>query len=1272
MTPRDDGDAQATRHRSVRRKEGRGRQAGRLLSRAGWLDAPLAFWTGERQAVPRLTDAFLPLRAVLQDRLADLPAGLYAVRVGFPESRVLPPDRHAPDSRQPDLPPAVGPLRLEITSVDLVTRERIAETARAIEAVARYPKAGTRFVASIDRWRRHAWTRLDESRRAVEGAAAWPASAPAALALEARALWLGAGLPPSSGLPDPVLSAWAARSPDPDPPATRLAAVELGRRHAQAACHAGNSDWAAAGRALTHWPAAAVAWAAAAIGPGALAALSAAAPALDDPLAATWAEERRIAGAATTPDEIVDLARLLQVVAATRGEPARRHAALGRLTVQALQSPGSWLPGQDPVSAREGTDQIRELALTHAYADVRSLAADCLHRVPGSLHDLVERWIGDEVLGWGRFAYVDHLLARAAATLGLPVRDSLYVDPTPDLLRSRAPGSALDPAGGTAVVTVANRLRWKGAAHASAALADWLEVCRPLVPLGTFWHDVLAIVPSSDMPFDADRARLLVESSSCHGPRIATELALGPGLPGADARTLLPAVLARGPIATERVFRRDLWLPDEDSLDAALTWMAAVERRPRAGGTDPSIPMPRRAFIVSDRAVRDALLSIGLHAWGESRADARQIECLVDALARAASRTGTDYLGAALPRLGSVAALLGDRVLRPGEGTAPRPERGDDAPFTALAILDVCARWLHAGFKDVARLARVLANRWRSPLQAGEEWDREDADRDELIVRLSEGRIPRFLSLLTHLPAPRRFPWRALEGWILVQAHPTARSWVSACLDRTELLARVVHLLERIALVMRLDPGTTAVRLFGRLDQSSGRVPGWPSWVPPDAVVMLDQVARASELAGLPAAVPGSVQRILDRSSALEQEREALRARIDRGTPTRAERARLDKLERFAADADARMAELRKDLCRALPKQLALVGLAAIESIVRHDLEQRWRRVLGGDCPSLDDPAWDNALHMLGSITRNRRALVRLLRHAARGDQGWARELPPNVAFLAGLEAAGLHPDEWLADRSLVVPGPRGPLTVYASSDPLEVLQMGSLFGTCLSAGRFNAHAAVAAAVEANKRVLYVKDAAGRVLGRQLLALTPAGELIGFTAYGAAADEPERHGAWVKLALELLALDMARASGARLKPGPEVSSGLDAAEEQSLMLFCRGYVDVPEPFDWWIETLAAEAPRSGEADRARLRTLLEGQLPTGRDARTRPAPERDALGWAACRALLWLGADAPALSAGQEQALGLSTRHRALLANAHAGTASPREPGAPRRPPGPS
>jgi hypothetical protein len=148
------------RSRSPTFRNHRTRLAARVVARTAWLDAPLVFWTGERQDVPRLVDAVLPLQALLRDRLADLPAGLYAVSVGFPECPPADHGRRQPSEQAPATAVPGGPLALEVTAIHAVTRELVADTARAIEAAARFPRAAARLVGPVADWRRAALARL--------------------------------------------------------------------------------------------------------------------------------------------------------------------------------------------------------------------------------------------------------------------------------------------------------------------------------------------------------------------------------------------------------------------------------------------------------------------------------------------------------------------------------------------------------------------------------------------------------------------------------------------------------------------------------------------------------------------------------------------------------------------------------------------------------------------------------------------------------------------------------------------------------------------------------------------------------------------------------------------------------------------------------------------------------------------------------------------------------------------------------------------------------
>ena len=72
---------------------------------------------------------------------------------------------------------------------------------------------------------------------------------------------------------------------------------------------------------------------------------------------------------------------------------------------------------------------------------------------------------------------------------------------------------------------------------------------------------------------------------------------------------------------------------------------------------------------------------------------------------------------------------------------------------------------------------------------------------------------------------------------------------------------------------------------------------------------------------------------------------------------------------------------------------------------------------------------------------------------------------------------------------------------VHLERNPIRVLQMGNYFDTCLSFGGINLFSTVPNACELNKRVVYATNAAGRVVGRKLIAINEAGALVGFHSY---------------------------------------------------------------------------------------------------------------------------------------------------------------------------
>jgi hypothetical protein len=713
-------------------------------------------------------------------------------------------------------------------------------------------------------------------------------------------------------------------------------------------------------------------------------------------------------------------------------------------------------------------------------------------------------------------------------------------------------------------------------------------------------------------------------------------------------------LLEARPWRAEPAAEADSWSsgpPSQAVVERAVRWLADLRRaRQAAFPSEAGLPLARAAFAMRNVRAREAVLEVGARL---ARAGSVRWETLASLLDELSRRVEWQHLSASLARptvdrwIGPVSSLL----------TRTHPPRSTAVDEAAVDAVGLVLQWCEHGFALDDRLLGLLASTEGAELRSLVE--RCDRDARDLALRVSDGSLPRLRHVLELGQGPRRHSWPLLPAWTLLERHPALRSGIQGCFDRPELVARTMRMLERLALAIRLSPG---ISLGGRVAQleTGERKVELPGFVPSDAARSLRRLAHLSTESGSAEPLPRSLRKVLRSPEAMLDERRALRLRAKTSGLDERQRARLDKLERIGAEPAALREQLARQLARAIPKHLSLATLGALEAAARAETSEHWRKVLaapGGEVP--ETPDWDNALDMVRSVHHNRRILTELLRHEVCGDRSWARRLPANQAFLEALSAHGLDAQAWLGPLSRSLATRAGRLLAYGADDPLEVLRMGNLFGTCLSADGCNAHAAVAAAVEVNKRVLYLRDARGRVQGRRLLALTREGELLGFHSYGSGeqpvaptAPRTQRDAPampdvrpWVKLAFDLLSLDLARASSARLRRFADTSPGLYLTEEEdsSLQLSCRGYFDHLEPFDWWIEALSLEGSAGGERDQALVSEWLTGRLPAGLPGlATRP--------WETCRALLWLGSRAPQLSATRVAALGLGRDQLGVLA----------------------
>lgn len=178
--------------------------------------------------------------------------------------------------------------------------------------------------------------------------------------------------------------------------------------------------------------------------------------------------------------------------------------------------------------------------------------------------------------------------------------------------------------------------------------------------------------------------------------------------------------------------------------------------------------------------------------------------------------------------------------------------------------------------------------------------------------------------------------------------------------------------------------------------------------------------------------------------------------------------------------------------CSVTLARLTSVQLAALEVMA-------WRHI---DAPfNLHDQstAANHAVRLHASIDGgNKKSLRRFLHGYANGGVHTYLDHPLNSEWYAR------HPrvdaTVWGSD-TLHEFTDDGAIRLSIETDPLEILMLGSYVGSCLGLGGLCEYSAVACLVDANKQVVYARDAVGRVVARQLLAIDERERLVCFEVY---------------------------------------------------------------------------------------------------------------------------------------------------------------------------
>lgn len=164
-------------------------------------------------------------------------------------------------------------------------------------------------------------------------------------------------------------------------------------------------------------------------------------------------------------------------------------------------------------------------------------------------------------------------------------------------------------------------------------------------------------------------------------------------------------------------------------------------------------------------------------------------------------------------------------------------------------------------------------------------------------------------------------------------------------------------------------------------------------------------------------------------------------------------------------------------------------------------LQSLLTRVIGCALPPWTE-AWRDGARLYLAVDHNHAELRTLLRAAASGTAlALRRQLPGNAAWLEQAQAH-LDVDAWLDPPSHSLPLRGQNLAIRAERDPLQALRMGLSFDSCLAIDEgCNRHSAIINALDANKWVVYVRDAQERIVARQLIGIASDWKLVGYRVY---------------------------------------------------------------------------------------------------------------------------------------------------------------------------
>ncbi|OYE04042.1 hypothetical protein [Nostoc sp. 'Peltigera membranacea cyanobiont' 232] len=141
-----------------------------------------------------------------------------------------------------------------------------------------------------------------------------------------------------------------------------------------------------------------------------------------------------------------------------------------------------------------------------------------------------------------------------------------------------------------------------------------------------------------------------------------------------------------------------------------------------------------------------------------------------------------------------------------------------------------------------------------------------------------------------------------------------------------------------------------------------------------------------------------------------------------------------------------------------------------------------------------------HALSMLGIIDDNFRSFRKFLKAYWGGNLDYLLNHPLTQTWLKKHSCINIKMWTQGIEYTSQVDG-FGLIEIKLENEPLEVLKLGTYVGSCLALGGLCSYSAVAVLLDINKQVLYARNSEGKVVARQLVAISEREELVCFYIY---------------------------------------------------------------------------------------------------------------------------------------------------------------------------